>query len=474
MAAQSVLDLIIRSRKTGTGAKDAGKELGGLQSAAVKAAKAIGAAFLAIRFSEILKESTLLAARFETMGLVLENLAPRAGLTASQMRKLEDSLRDTGISMLGVREIIPQLISAEIDLANATDLARIAQDGAVIAGVNSTESFKRLTTAITTGQVETLRSLNLFVDFEGALRSYAASLGKPVDALTELERVQGRTNAVLAAGGQIAGTYEAAMESAGKQLGSFERDVEDFQVTLGLFTQAILEGAVPALREWTQAATDAMQVGLDLIDAEQRLGSAFDETANVIQRHAGAAYVENKEEVIALSERVRELAEAYRTMAESVRATEPPLSRNNILLDEFHGIRTATLAVTGAEDAFKTLDGVLARLQAIQRGATARVLVQQFHEQGPGGGQAVELDPGAERLRQLAEGSFQGGGVVPGPVGVPRRAIVHGGEVITDPQFGQQPPGGGQIVMYNTFNDRFDREQFLTELSRTLRHRPRS
>jgi len=470
MAAQSVLDLIIRSRKTGTGAKDAGNELSGLATTAVKAAAAIAAAWIAANLVKMLadigKESTLLAARFETMGVVLENLAPRANMTTAEMRRLELSLRDTGISMIGVREIIPKLIAAEIDLANATNLARIAQDGAVISGTNSTVAYERLVNAITTGNVESLRALNLFVDFDAALSDMAQGLGKTVGDLTELERVQARANGVMAAGGQIAGTYEAAMESGGKQLGSFERDVEDFKVTLGLFSQEMLTAAVPAIRNMTQAMTESMQRSFDLRDANLELGQVFGIQA--LQMNLTGT------EMIAFHERVRGLAAGYAEMAEMAKKGGEEIGDTTGRAEGFEGIYAATIAVSGTEEANLKLDDTLARLNAIQRGATARVLVQQFHEQGPGGGQAVELDPGAERLRQLAEGSFQGGGVVPGPVGVPRRAIVHGGEVITDPQFGQEPPGGGQIVMYNTFNDRFDREQFLTELSRTLRHRPRS
>lgn len=45
-------------------------------------------------------------------------------------------------------------------------------------------------------------------------------------------------------------------------------------------------------------------------------------------------------------------------------------------------------------------------------------------------------------------GSFAGGGVVPGPIGAPRAAIVHGGEVITDPS-----NGGGRVDVHLHFAD---------------------
>jgi hypothetical protein len=444
-----------------------------LATTAVKAAGAIAAAWIAANLAQTLinigKESTLLAARFETMGVVLENLAPRAGFTTAEMRKLELALRDTGISMLGVREIIPLLIAAQIDLAHATELARIAQDGAVIAGTDSTEAYRRLVNAITTGNVESLRALNLFVDFDAALSDMAQQLGTTVGDLTELDRVQARANGVMAAGGQIAGTYEAAMETAGKQIGSLRGDFEDFKVTLGLFSQEMLSGAVPAIRSMTEAMTESMQRSFDLEDANLELGRVF--AIQALQMNLTGT------EMIAFHQRVRDLAAGYAEMAEMAKKGGEEIGDTTRRAKGFEGIYAATLAVVGAEDATKTLDGVLARLEAIQRGATARVLVQQFHEQqqqpiwGPGV-QAPQQAPGVVKLEQLVEGGqFQGGGVVPGPVGAPRRAIVHGGEVITDPQFGQQPAGGGPMIGTINIQREIDEQVLVRKLETALRRR---
>ena len=221
-----------------------------------------------------LKDSILLSARYETMGIVVDNLGGRIGATAGELRGFEKDLQDTGISLVGSREAISRLIAAQIDLEHSTKLARIAQDGAVIANTNSTESFERLIAGITTGQVRILRTMNLFVDFKGAMKDYAKANDKTVQSLTELERIQARTNAVLDAGSQITGTYEAALNSAGKQLGSLDRDVENFRVALGSFAQDMLLEGVLSTRQFTQELTfllEAAQFAKDDLDA---LGSS--------------------------------------------------------------------------------------------------------------------------------------------------------------------------------------------------------
>ena len=58
----SVLELILRSKKEGTAAKDTTKELGGLE----KLAKKVGIAFIAMAGAKVIKNATLLAARVET------------------------------------------------------------------------------------------------------------------------------------------------------------------------------------------------------------------------------------------------------------------------------------------------------------------------------------------------------------------------------------------------------------------------
>ena len=194
---------------------------------------ALGLAVSALVLAKLAASATLLAARYETLGVVMNQLGRNVGKTASQMAALEKSLQETGISAIEARNNIARMVGAQLDLADATDLARIAQDAAVIAGIDSSAAFERLVTGISTGQVRILRTMGLFVDFAAAIDAAADAAGRSADSFTEMERTQIRANAILAGAGQIAGAYEAALETAGKELGSMRRHVSNLMVALG-------------------------------------------------------------------------------------------------------------------------------------------------------------------------------------------------------------------------------------------------
>ena len=156
-----------------------------------------------------------------------------------------------GITMTGSREVIARMIQSQIDLSQATKLARVAQDAAVIGNMNSSEALEHLIYGIQSAQVEMLRTLGLNVSFEQSYQRRATSLNKPVAALTEMEKTQARVTAALQAGTSIAGAYEASMGTAGKQLSSMSRLAEDFQTKLG-------EAFLPAFTEGVRAAVQAM------------------------------------------------------------------------------------------------------------------------------------------------------------------------------------------------------------------------
>ncbi len=213
-------------------------EIGGIAKFAV-------GAIAGISLIAVLKDVTVLASRYNELGIVMNVVGRNSGFTSEQLGIQELALRKTGISMLESRSSITKLIAANIDLAKSTELARIAQDAAVIGGVNSSEAFARLVDGIQTAQVETLRTLGLNVNFETSYEKLAATLGKTSASLTEYEKTQARVNAVLALAPTIAGSYEASLDNAGKQLRSSTRYIEDFKVKSGeTFNEALTIGVM--------------------------------------------------------------------------------------------------------------------------------------------------------------------------------------------------------------------------------------
>ena len=192
-------------------------------------------------------ESTQLASRFETLGVVMDVVGRNAGFSENQMEAFEIQLRETGISMIGSREAMNKMIQAELDLTRASELARVAQDAAVIQNENSTQSFNALVDAIQTGNSMLLRSRGIYTDFLGEYKKFADENDRAVSSLTAAEKAQVRLNAVIASGVQIQGSYEAAMGTAGKQINSMTRYVEDLKVQFGeLFLPVYTEGVFTA------------------------------------------------------------------------------------------------------------------------------------------------------------------------------------------------------------------------------------
>ncbi|BDU76305.1 phage tail tape measure protein [Mesoterricola sediminis] len=225
----------------------ASRELDSLSTAGEFASKAIatlGAGFAALKVIEVTKETALLAARFETMGVVMRVAGLNAGYSAVQMQALESTLQKTGISMLESRNALTSLATAHIDLGKAAQLARAAQDLAVVGGINSSEAMARVVQGIKSGETEVLRTIGLNVQFEDSYKKLAQSLGKNVKDLTDQEKTQARVNVVLKQAAAYQGIYEASMTTAGKQLKSMERYLEDLKVKAGEVFGPALTGLV--------------------------------------------------------------------------------------------------------------------------------------------------------------------------------------------------------------------------------------
>ncbi|QYG08048.1 hypothetical protein [Janthinobacterium sp. PAMC25594] len=218
------------------------------------AVKMLVAAYAALKVWDYVKESALLAARYETLGVVMEVVGRNAGYTKTQMITATEAIAAQGITMIESRESAVKLVQAHIDLKHATGLARIAQDAAVIGHMNSSEAFDRLVNGISRGNVLILRNIGINVNLQAAYRDMADALGKTTKELTENERVEARRIAVFERGVDINGTYAASMDTAGKQITSMQRYVTDLKTRFGETFNEVLTISVMAL---TRSLKDA-------------------------------------------------------------------------------------------------------------------------------------------------------------------------------------------------------------------------
>jgi len=231
----------------------------GFAKVAVAATAAVASLLAVRKATQFLAQATQLAARVETLGVSLATVGQNAGYSAEQIAGFEEAVKAQGITTRAARQSLLQMGQAQIDFTHAADLARIAQDAAVIANTNSSEAFQRLTWVISTGSVRMARTLGLQVSFQRGYEQMATQIGKTTEELTEQERVQARTNVIMQAGAQIAGTYEAAMGTAGKQALSLARHIEEItvaigQVGLGAFSVGIQEltRLLKELQKWIE------------------------------------------------------------------------------------------------------------------------------------------------------------------------------------------------------------------------------
>jgi chromosome segregation ATPase len=201
---------------------------------------AIATVMATLKIADYVKETTMMAARNETLAVVMTKLGEGIGKTKEQMEGYAQGIAKMGITVEASREAVVKMVQAQLDLESSSKLARIAQDAAVIGGINSSEAYSRMITALATGQVEMLRSMGIMANFEGALQAKAKALGKTTEALTDQERAQARLDEVTKQGQQITGAYEASMSTVGKALHSLKRYIDDNKAAFGeLFTGAL-------------------------------------------------------------------------------------------------------------------------------------------------------------------------------------------------------------------------------------------
>ena len=237
---------------------------GALGNVATIAAGIISAQLIS-RIAEGLKDmatgAILGAARVEELEIVMDLLGTRAGHATTQLRQWRDAVVDAGIRTDVATKLIVEFIRRNIDAAQATELAAVAQDAAVISMEDSTEALAGLLHGILTQRSVVLKHHGVIVDISQAFDDYSTSIGKNVDALTASDRVQAVLNAVLEEGVSITGAYEAAMTTAGKQLRSMPRFIYELLREMGTPFLQSFSDAIFATNEFIKALGVAVSEG---------------------------------------------------------------------------------------------------------------------------------------------------------------------------------------------------------------------
>ncbi|MEA4856051.1 hypothetical protein [Solidesulfovibrio sp.] len=232
----------------------------------------------AVKIVDFLRDSAVLAARYDTLGITMKAVGENVGYSQSQMFGYAHSVEAAGISMKESRENLTRMASAHVDLANSTKLSSVAQNAANIAGLNSSETYGRMINGIVSGEPMVMHALGINVSFENSYQRLAAQLHKTVDSLSEREKIQARVNETVQVGASMDNVYSEAMATSGKQMTSFIRYIEDFKTKTG-------EPLQPATFQIIGTATSVMKELQDQIvrpeatKALNDLGNAFGKLA---------------------------------------------------------------------------------------------------------------------------------------------------------------------------------------------------
>lgn len=221
------------------------------------------------------KSALMLAGKFQEMEFSAIAIGRAMGITTEETRSAIAVLNDAGIRYDVAAKSVAQFTRNQIDLADARELASIAQATGILVDGDSTETMERLTRAIVTGSTETLNAMSLMVDRKAAEETFAASLGKTADALTKQEQMQARVNAIIEASIPIMGVYDAAMQSPTKQLRSLTgRIIPEFLAALGAPFQSAFFTVVKSVSNFVVALKGAISEGGALYPVMVRIGAA--------------------------------------------------------------------------------------------------------------------------------------------------------------------------------------------------------
>ena len=176
-----------------------------------------------------------------------ESVAKATGTSMKELLAAREAVMDLGIAEQEATLIMTRFMQGQLDIAQAANIARVAQDAAVIAGVNSSEAAETIVESIAKLTPELLAQFGFTKNLNDIYADYADQLGIVVKTndkygktvrhmtrdMTEAEKKQAMLNYVLEEGAKLTGTYEGAMGSAFKKLGSLARYWTDFKTKIG-------------------------------------------------------------------------------------------------------------------------------------------------------------------------------------------------------------------------------------------------
>ena len=397
----------------------------------------------------LLVKTGLTAARVEVLGTVMENIGRVSGVSNNILAEQEETIKKLGITTRASRELLIKFMQSQLDVSDASKIARVAQDLAVISGQNSSEAAETLTNAIVTQNTVLLKQFGIVQNLNKIYDGYAEELGKSSDELTDVEKKQAFLNVILKEGEKVAGTYDAAMGDVGKQMSSLARLIETAEEKFG-------EAFLPVMEKVIESITKLLKAYIALSPEQKKLITQV--------TIATAAFSLILGPLLLLIGFLPAIAAGFAILTGPVgwvilaitalTAVITALYLNWDKVQRFFKETWLGLKIIISE----TIDSLMIKIQPfINAWEKVKGGAKWF------GGQ---IGKGINLL------GFEKGGIVPGAVGQPVPAIVHGGETIIP---AGASIGGGMTININggTYLDRDSGRKIAEQISQYLRFNQR-
>lgn len=481
----AILELKTDSKKFDKGIRGASKKTKGLEKNLKKtglAAVALKTKLLAvgvglIAFGIAFKKAFDFAeagAKIMALRRSFDNLSRTYGASGKDILKSLKAVSRGTVTTTNLIASANKALLLGIDPAKFVKLMEIARAASKATGDTITKSFEDITTGIGRQSRMILDNLGIIVKMEEANEKYAATLGIEASQLTDVQKKQAFLNATLAAGEKIIKGVGKDIEDAADKLAQFKTVISETIDKLKILTITAFGGAIIKFQELSSAIKSNTAATFDFNKTLKEQAKISKEIAALTRFRGGAGFpfiggpkgiaeelnqlrtfrnmtkdVEKTEDaLVALDKEINVKGEDLTKMAD-VGETSFDRMKNAVegWASGFSG--TLTDMLFGAEVTFGNILESFSRMltQMIIQTRIIEPLLSGFLAPGGlfGGPDPSFVGPPAPKKGLLGLG-FLGlakGGIVPGKIGAPVPAIVHGGEEVLTP--GQR--GGGNVTV---------------------------
>ena len=152
------------------------KKMNVFQKGMSGALKTVAGLFGGLALGTLAKDFADTAMRTETLEVAMRSVARASGYATDELNKAKDAVRDKGIAEQESMQILTRFMQSQLDVSKASDLARVAQDAAVIANVNSSEAAEQMTEAIAKQRPQLLSAFGMTKNLNVILSEYVYTL----------------------------------------------------------------------------------------------------------------------------------------------------------------------------------------------------------------------------------------------------------------------------------------------------------